>query len=119
MWILNTFKCFEKLIGPRAANFRFDTAEKELSEVDISDGRGFPERLSRLLVAAVFITVNRGDPLGPRHRDQAGPGQGGGRRHNGRSAKFRQNGARFRLYRHRFLQVNMRFAAFFKIYKII
>ena len=35
------------------AKFRFDTAEKELSEVDISDGRGFPERLSRLLVAAV------------------------------------------------------------------
>ena len=36
-----------------------------------------------------------------------------------RLAKFRQNVARFRLYRHRFLQVNMRFAAFFKIYKII
>ena len=37
----------------------------------------------------------------------------GGRRV--RSAKFRQNVARFRLYRHRFLQENMRFAAFFKI----
>ena len=36
-----------------------------------------------------------------------------------RLAKFRQNVARFRLYRHRFLQVNMRFAAFFKIYQII
>ena len=36
-----------------------------------------------------------------------------------RLAKFRQNVARFRLYRHRFLQVNTRFAAFFKIYKII
>ena len=36
-----------------------------------------------------------------------------------RLAKFRQNVARFRLYRHRFLQVNMRFAAFFKIYRII
>ena len=34
-------------------------------------------------------------------------------------AKFRQNGARFWLYRHRFLQENMRFAAFFKIYQII
>ena len=34
-------------------------------------------------------------------------------------AKFRQNVARFRLYRHRFLQENMRFAAFFKIYQII
>jgi hypothetical protein len=43
----------------------------------------------------------------------------GGRRHNGRSAKFRQNVARFRLYRHRFLQENTRFAAFFKIYQII
>ena len=36
-----------------------------------------------------------------------------------RLAKFRQNVARFRLYRHRFLQVNMRFAAFFKIYQIL
>ena len=33
--------------------------------------------------------------------------------------KFRQNVARFRLYRHRCLQVNMRFAAFFKINQII
>ena len=34
-------------------------------------------------------------------------------------AKFRQNVARFRLYRLRFFQVNMRFAAFFKIYQIL
>ena len=34
-------------------------------------------------------------------------------------AKFRQNVARFRLYRHRSLQLNTRFAAFFKIYQII
>ena len=33
-------------------------------------------------------------------------------------AKFRQNVARFRLYQHRILQENMRFAAFFKIYQI-
>jgi hypothetical protein len=33
-------------------------------------------------------------------------------------AKFRQNVARFRLYRHRFLQANTRFAAFFKVYQI-
>ena len=32
---------------------------------------------------------------------------------------FRQTVARFRLYRHRFLQENIRFAAFFKIYQII
>ena len=37
----------------------------------------------------------------------------------GRPAKFRQNVARFWLYRLRFLQENMRFAAFFKIYNII
>ena len=42
-----------------------------------------------------------------------------GRRHDGRSAKFRHNVARFRLYRHRSLQVNMRFSWFFEIYKII
>ena len=35
------------------------------------------------------------------------------------SAKFRQNFARFRLYRRRSLQANTRFAAFFKIYQII
>ena len=34
-------------------------------------------------------------------------------------AKFRQNFARFRLYRRRSLQLNMRFAAFCKIYQII
>ena len=33
-------------------------------------------------------------------------------------AKFRQNVARFWLYRHRFLQENTRFAAFLKIYQI-
>ena len=34
-------------------------------------------------------------------------------------AKCRQNVARFRLYRHRFLHVNTRFTTFFKIYQII
>ena len=33
--------------------------------------------------------------------------------------KISANVARFRLYRHRFLQENMRFAAFFKIYQIL
>ena len=36
-----------------------------------------------------------------------------------RLSKFRQNVARFRLYRLRFLQENIRFAAFFKIYQIL
>ena len=33
--------------------------------------------------------------------------------HDGRSATFQQNVARFRLYRHRSLQENARFSAFF------
>ena len=44
---------------------------------------------------------------------------GGGEVRERRLAKFRQNVARFRLYRLRFLQENMRFAAFFKIYQIL
>ena len=67
----------------------------------------------------------RGDPeraqrLEPREVRQRLARKGSdGRRHDGRSAKFRQNVARFRLYRHRFLQVNTRFSGFFKIYQII
>ena len=38
---------------------------------------------------------------------------------NGLSAKFQQNLARFRLHRHRSLQVNTSFSAFFKIYQIV
>ena len=56
--------------------------------------------------------------LPPRPRRVSSAIQADGRRHDGRSAKFRQNVARFRLYRHRFLQENTRFAAFFKIYQI-
>ena len=47
------------------------------------------------------------------------PPGGGGDVRERRLAKFRQNVARFRLYRLRFLQENMRFAAFFKIYQIL
>ena len=39
-------------------------------------------------------------------------------RYERRLTKFRQNVARFRLYRLRFLQQNMRSTAFFKLYKI-
>ena len=59
---------------------------------------------------------------GRRGRPSRGAGLGShrdGRRHDGRSANFRQNVARFRLYRLRFLQVNMRLTAFFKIYQIL
>ena len=47
------------------------------------------------------------------------PARPGGDVRERRLAKFRQNVARFRLYRLRFLQENMRFAAFFKIYQIL
>ena len=46
-------------------------------------------------------------------------GAGGGEVRERRLAKFQQNVARFRLYPLRFLQENMRFAAFFKIYQIL
>ena len=38
---------------------------------------------------------------------------------HGGPGKISANVVRFRLYRHRFLQENMRFAAFFKIYQIL
>ena len=50
---------------------------------------------------------------------RAPPSSSGGAVGERRLAKFRQNVARFRLYRLRFLQENMRFAAFFKIYQIL
>ena len=40
-------------------------------------------------------------------------------RHDGRSAKFRQNVARSRLCLHRSLQINTRFEIFFEIYQNI
>ena len=65
--------------------------------------------------AARLATSARAMRSGPGTRPTAA---GPARRHDGRSAKFQQNVARFRLYRHRFLQENTRFAAFFKLYKI-
>ena len=50
---------------------------------------------------------------------RAAPQLRGGDVRERRLAKFRQNVAGFRLYRLRFLQENMRFAAFFKIYQIL
>ena len=65
-------------------------------------------------------------PSAPQHGAQRrGPGPApaspirGGDVRQRRLAKIRQNVARFRLYRLRFLQENMRFAAFFKIYQIL
>ena len=47
------------------------------------------------------------------------PGAAVGRLSAGPVANFWQNVARFRLYRLRFLQVNMRSTAYFKIYQIL
>ena len=56
----------------------------------------------------------------PAHIDPRRAPRAGRRRvRERRLAKFWQNVARFRLYRLRFLQENMRFAAFFKIYQIL
>ena len=62
-----------------------------------------PERPAR--VQAYLASAARAGRLGARPGTMFG--------------KFRQNVARFRLYRRRFLQVNTRFTAFFKIYQII
>ena len=85
------------------AKFRFDTAEnepaknlqilqKEIKNVHFSNFAGF-EGFAR----TPDLRRVRGGPGG--HRQPLL-----GRRHDGRSAKFRQNVARFRLYRHRFVQ---------------
>ena len=71
---------------------------------------------ARGVLPAQDVDRSRGAPRRPLH---VGVDRRTGRRHDGRSAKFRQNVARFWLYRHRFLQENTRFAAFFKIYQII
>ena len=61
-------------------------------------------------------------PIGRRVADRCAVLELPGRFHIGTSpifGKFRQDVARFRLYRHRFLQEDMRCAAFFEIYQII
>ena len=115
------------------AKFGFDTAENE-------PARNF----QILLIFPILLTLAPNILLqGPRRggcralESVGGPGQTrrparrdagtvetrkapyGGDVRERRLAKFRQNVARFRLYRHRFLQENTRFAAFFKIYQII
>ena len=47
------------------------------------------------------------------------PGPRSARRHDGRSAKFRQNVARFRAYRYQYLQVNTRFQHFLHSTRLI
>ena len=82
-------------------------------------GRGAPPGGLRGGVAR----LPRGARLRPRPRAEAAEHGGAGQPHLGSchffGAKLWQNFARFRLYRHRSLQENTRFAVFFKIYQII
>ena len=76
-----------------------------------------------LMVDSIFTDLSPA-PLAPptcaaRCAVQTPDKMAGGDVRERRLAKFRQNVARFRLYRLRFLQENMRFAAFFKIYQIL
>ena len=98
------------------ANFRFDTAENEpgknLQLLSTS------EKCCKILQAAVIraeqVTEDTQDDQAA--YDTAMRGFIATRRP---ICKFRQIVARSRLYRHRFLQENTPFAAFFKIYQII
>ena len=105
------------------AKFRFDRAENEPAKnlqkicrkfANFADPNPLsPKRRLRHGGPAVYVRETARAP------DAMGRVARAGRRHDGRSAKFRQNVARFRLYRHRFLQENTRFAAFFKVYQIL
>ena len=100
------------------AKFRFDTAENEPAK-NLQNFTNFPD----------FANPNpqplhvggEGRRGGGRAARRGGEGRFSGARdplHRRGALQFRQNVARFRLYRHRFLQENTRFAAFFKIYQI-
>ena len=117
------------------AKFRLDTAENEPCQVcPIEPGirlHGLPHQPRRAglrdlpslevprEIARSTRSVHVGLKLLCRIHRRGNHHVGFRRRHDGRSAKFRQNVARFRLYRRRSLQVNTRFAAFCKIYQII
>ena len=75
-----------------------------------------PDQLPDLRGAGAAARAGR-EPERDGHRLQRARRVASGRER--RLAKFRQNVARFRLYRLRFLQVNMRSTASFKIYQIL
>ena len=87
--------------------FGFDTAENEPCKVCPLSAYRSP----RFVIMACCVRLIVATSTGPR--------RSGGDVRERRLAKFRQNVTCFRLYRLRFLQLNMRFAAFFKIYQII
>ena len=110
------------------ANLRkYDFCFRTLNVEEKQREKGFIEHLklhadSRALKDHQHLSQFRRPAAGGRRRRR----RGGRRKINFENvqnvAKFQKlqlNVARFRLYRHRFLRVNTRFAAFFKIYQII
>ena len=118
------------------AKFRFDTAENE----PVKNLQNFREMhfFEKCIFGSRYWYTSTNDtarPNPPRsllwRTELGGHGRGRGRASPVRrgagylpifgefSANFRQNFACSRLYRHRSLQVNTRFAAFLKIYQII
>ena len=109
------------------AKFRFDTAENAPAK-NVQNLQNFARKIAKFAIRPLSLRGYRG------HAAPAGRGTPRGapaRRSRGRRrrravhwfcqflANLQQNIARFRLYRLRFLQQNMRFTAFFKIYQII
>ena len=106
------------------AKFRFDTAENEPAKnlqnfakfANFADPNPLtltPQKQPRWPAAALAPARQSRRAPSPQLRRRA--------RRGSRASvdKIWANVARFRLYRHRFLQVSTRFAAFFKIYQII
>ena len=82
---------------------------KAFSEISWKDGHlaGFRNKPFAGSISPEGAHLRRALPGGRARRPGApAAGRSAGRRHDGRSAKFRQSVARFRLYRHRFLQEN-------------
>ena len=100
------------------AEIEFLKHEKRFA-VDFEHRRTLPPSFSRLVSSGAGLHRRATAAQGPSGMCKAQVGVSAGDVRERRLAKFRQNVARFRLYRLRFLQENMRFAAFFKIYKII
>ena len=92
-----------------------DTAENERNfaenwQLDEEHGELHPSLRSIARDASAALSARPIREIHPHPRDRS---------RAARSEKFRQNAARFRLYRRRSLQVNTRFAEFFKLYQII
>ena len=109
--------------GPCHAHTQYIRLEKKTSPQKAGNRLSLARLLSKKAAAPHSPSRSYPWPRRPRRRASrprpSGPSRTTRRVRERRLAKFRQNVARFRLYRLRFLQENMRFAAFFKIYQII